>query len=66
MVDAVNYSIPVNRSMLANFSRSLQDVTDVKNTNDTPTWVIPTIVVVGGALVVSLVYCCCKIMHRRD
>ncbi|EGY28608.1 hypothetical protein Rin_00014610 [Candidatus Regiella insecticola 5.15] len=36
MVDAVNYSIPVNHSMSANSSRSLQGVTNVKNTVDKP------------------------------
>lgn len=75
-VDSVHYSTPanystssVNHSMPANSSHSshsLQDVTDAKNTADTPTWVIPTIIGVGGALVASLVYVCCRIIYQKD
>lgn len=57
-------SAPAPTKIAVSFSRGRN--TMEKLHNDTPTWVIPTIVVLRGALVASLVYYCCRIIHQKD
>lgn len=75
MVGAVNSTTPLSTQSPTNTTPLNSKLTKAlfqvgNNTNKpqsgSPTWVIPTIIGVGGALVASLVYVCCRIIHRQD